>query len=575
MFRIALSQINTTVGDLKGNTEKIIEALKRSRTMGVDLVAFPELAVTGYPPEDLLLKARFIKQNIESIHEIAQHAKGVSAVVGFADHTHTIHNGAAILHAGRVAGVYHKIRLPNYGVFDEKRYFEPGSHPLVLQLRGGRVGINICEDIWIPDGVTEAQIFQGEAELIINISSSPYHAGKGRQREKMLASRAKKNRTFIAYVNLVGGQDELVFDGQSLIFNESGTLIAQGNQFEEDFIIHDLKLEPLQKLRSKNRGLQKRAISSRRTYDIQFLDLGGRKRAHRKLSKKQPPKKRLTYSEEIYQALVLGTRDYVRKNGFRKVVIGLSGGIDSALTATIAVDALGNENVVGVTMPSQYSSVGSVTDSEALAKNLRIELKQIPIAEPFDVLTSTLNKEFAHLPEDITEENLQARIRGVLLMALSNKFGWLVLAPGNKSEMSVGYCTLYGDMVGGFAVIKDVPKTLIYKLARYRNRAAGKKLIPQSIITKEPSAELKPDQRDLDSLPPYPILDRILEAYVENDKSIREIADMGYDEKLVKHIARMVDANEYKRRQGPPGIKITPRAFGKDRRIPITNWYKD
>jgi NAD+ synthase (glutamine-hydrolysing) len=352
-------------------------------------------------------------------------------------------------------------------------------------------------------------------------------------------------------------------------------LIAQGDQFQEDFIVLDLKFVPLRKLRSEDRGFRKRTSSFQSSYHPRFLKLGGRSRGRRRPLKGHRPQKRLTLLEEIYQALVVGTRDYVRKNGFHKVVIGLSGGIDSALTATIAADALGKEDVVGVTMPSQYSSAGSVTDSAALAKNLGIELRQIPIAEPFEVLKSMLKNDFGVLPEDITEENLQARVRGILLMALSNKFKWLVLAPGNKSEMSVGYCTLYGDMVGGFAVIKDVPKTLVYKLALYRNRAAGAKLIPQSIINKEPSAELKPDQRDVDSLPPYRILDPILEAYVENDYSIQEIIDMGYDEKMVKEVTRMVDTNEYKRRQAPPGIKITPRAFGKDRRIPITNWFRD
>lgn len=574
-FRIALAQINTTVGDLEGNEKKILDCIARGRKMGADLVAFPELAVTGYPPEDLLLKPQFIRDNIESINRIAESTGAVTAVVGFADCKDKVYNGAAVLHGSRVAAVYHKMCLPNYGVFDEKRYFEPGNQPLVFQLKGVTIGINICEDIWIPDGVTETQVLKGGAELIVNISSSPYHAGKGREREKMLACRAKRNRAVVAYVNLVGGQDELVFDGLSFLFDEEGHLMAQGRQFEEDFLILDLDLDPLRKLRSKDRAFERRRETFHSDYDVLSIELGDGSLGRGRPSVPRPPRGRLKYLEEIYQALVLGTQDYVRKNGFQRVVIGLSGGIDSALTAAIATDALGRENVVGVTMPAPFSSRGSVTDSEKLAANLGIELKRIPITEAFDGLRSMLKEVFGDLPEDVTEENLQARIRGMVLMALSNKFGWLVLAPGNKSEISVGYCTLYGDMVGGFALIKDVPKTLVYKLAKYRNSVAGRKLIPQRIIDKEPSAELRPDQKDADSLPAYEILDPILEAYVERDKSIQEIVDMGYDEATVKEVARMVDRNEYKRRQAPPGIKITPRAFGRDRRAPITNWYRD
>jgi NAD+ synthase (glutamine-hydrolysing) len=575
-FRIALAQINTTVGDIEGNERKMISSITEAKGVGADLVAFPELAVTGYPPEDLLLKPQCIKKNIESVRRIAVHCRGITAIVGFADaQKGKVQNAAAILHGGRVAAVYHKICLPNYGVFDEKRYFEPGERPLVFELRGARIGVSICEDIWIPEGVPDAQAIQGNAELLVNISSSPYHAGKGREREKIVSVQAKKNRAIVAYLNLVGGQDELVFDGLSFVFNEEGKLLTQGRQFEEDFLICDCNVERVRRIRAKDRGFQKRVQSFKSDYDVETVRLRTAKQRGAQPAIRRRPTKRLPYLEEIYQALVLGTRDYVRKNGFEKVVIGLSGGIDSALTAAIATDALGRENVIGVTMPSQYSSMGSVTDSEKLTANLRIELKHISIREAFNVLRGMLKEEFRHLSEDSTEENIQARIRGIIIMALSNKFGWLVLAPGNKSEISMGYCTLYGDMVGGFAVIKDVPKTLVYKLSRFRNRLAGGKLIPQSIIDKAPSAELKPDQKDTDNLPPYEILDPVLEAYVEQDKSIREIVAMGYDENLVKRVAVTVDRNEYKRRQGPPGIKITPRAFGKDRRIPITNRYRD
>lgn len=574
-FRIALAQINTTVGDIAGNEQKIIEHLRSAKRVGADMVVFPELAVTGYPPEDLLLKPQFVEDNVKSVRRIAKHVRNITAVVGFADGQRKVYNAAAILHGGKTAAVYHKICLPNYGVFDEKRYFEPGDHPLVFELRGARIGVSICEDIWISDGVTEAQVFKGGAELLVNISSSPYYAGKGREREKMLASRAKKNKAVVVYNNLIGGQDELVFDGLSFVFDDKGRLLAQGKQFEEDFLVIDLDLEKVRRYRAEDAAFQRRMRAFPSDCDVQSLRLSARSRRMQRPLIRRPSRKRLTYLEEIYQALVLGTRDYVRKNGFIKVVIGLSGGIDSALTAAIATDALGKENVVGVTMPSQYSSTGSVTDSEKLASNLGIEMKKIPIRKAFDVLRRMMQKDFRDMPEDITEENIQARIRGIILMALSNKFHWLVLAPGNKSEISMGYCTLYGDMVGGFAVIKDISKTLVYKLARNRNKVAGRKLIPQSTIKKEPSAELRPDQKDSDSLPPYEILDPVLEAYVERDKSIEDIVDMGYERTLVKEIVGTVERNEYKRRQGPQGIKITPRAFGKDRRVPITNRYRD
>lgn len=571
VLRIALAQINTVVGDLEGNKKKILAYLEEGKKAGADLVAFPELTITGYPPEDLLFKPQFIQDNLDCLQGIVGFTRGITAVVGFVDRNRKVYNAAAVLHDEKLAGVCHKICLPNYGVFDEKRYFVPGRKPLVFELDGIKIGVNICEDIWVPDGVTEAQVWGGGAQIIVNISSSPYHAGKGGQREEILSQRARDNGVFVAYVNLVGGQDELVFDGESLIFNGEGKLLARGKQFQEDLVVVDLNLEGVRRIHSRS-PINKRMGKFKRS--IRHLELNATP------SLPKPPlatrlKRKLKALEEIYGALVLGLRDYVRKNGFQKVVIGLSGGIDSSLTAAIAVDALGKENVNGIFMPSRYSSPGSRRDAKELASNLGINLLTIPIEEVFKIYLRILQGPFKNLPQDVTEENLQARIRGIILMALSNKFGWLVLATGNKSELAVGYCTLYGDMVGGFAVIKDVPKTLVYKLAEYRNSLEGKKIIPHTIIEKEPSAELKTDQRDQDSLPPYETLDSILEAYVEKDKSIEEIVALGYGEEVVKGVAQMVDRNEYKRRQGPPGIKITPRAFGKDRRMPITNHYQD
>jgi NAD+ synthase (glutamine-hydrolysing) len=443
-FRLALAQINTTVGDIGGNEVKIIRHIQKARKLGVDVVAFPELSMTGYPPEDLLLKPQFITDNLASVRRIADRTKGITAVVGFADAgPGRIHNAAAVIHAGKLAGVYHKIYLPNYGVFDERRYFTPGNRAVVLVLGGVRIGLNICEDIWIPEGVADFQALRGEADIILNISSSPYHAGKGRQREVMLSSRARKNRTVVAYVNLVGGQDELVFDGMSLVYGEQGELLARGKQFEEDLIVVDLDVAKIRRSWHGHKSSQREKTFDQE-FDIQSIVLPAHRRTGRHGPLASPSKQRLSPLAEIYQALVLGTRDYVQKNGFGRVVIGLSGGIDSALTAAIAADALGRENVLGITMPSPYSSTGSVTDSQRLAANLGIGLQCIPISAPFAVTKSMLKESFVDRPEDETEENIQARIRGLLLMAYSNKFGWLVLAPGNKSEISMGYCTLYG-----------------------------------------------------------------------------------------------------------------------------------
>ncbi|MEW6232030.1 MAG: NAD+ synthase [Chloroflexota bacterium] len=570
--RIGLAQINTTVGDLAGNTHKILGYIGRAREMGVDLVAFPELAVTGYPPEDLLLKPEFIQENLERLQEIVANTRSLTAVVGFVDRADDIYNAAAVIHDGVLAGVYHKAYLPNYGVFDEDRYFQAGTESPVFTLGSTVVGVNICEDIWHPTGPSERQALVGGAEVIVNIAASPYHAGKGRFRERMLATRAADNVVVVAFCNLVGGQDELVFDGNSMIFDQRGELLARGEPFEEDLIIADLDLESIfrQRLRDPRRRKEKLAQTGEEA--VERIPLPSTERGEEKPSLPPRVTRELGHLEEIYRALVLGTRDYVLKNGFRRAVIGLSGGIDSSLTTTIAADALGRESVVGVFMPSCYSSPESHADAQELARNLGIQLMIVPIDGAFQAYLGMLEEAFKGRERDVTEENLQARIRGNILMALSNKFGWLVLTTGNKSEMSVGYATLYGDMAGGFAVLKDVPKTLVYELARYRNSLGP--VIPERVLAKAPTAELRPNQRDEDSLPPYAILDPILQAYVEEDRSLAEIVARGFDQRVVQETMAMVDRSEYKRRQAPPGIKITPRAFGKDRRLPITNRYR-
>jgi NAD+ synthase (glutamine-hydrolysing) len=573
-LRIALAQINTTVGDFKGNTRKILEAIDEAKSLGADLVTLPELAVCGYPPEDLLFKTQFIHANRKALDQVISHATGITAVVGFVDTGDGLYNAAAIIHDGELIDIYHKTFLPNYGVFDENRYFQAGSLVPVYIINGVGVGINICEDIWYEMGPTSAQACYG-AEVIINISASPYHTGRGKEREDMLKTRAVDNLTFIAYNNLVGGQDELIFDGNSVVIDVRGNLIARGKQFEEDLIVVEFDADIVAQARDDDPGWKRKRVAvAKQDYQTATFTITEAAPANPKpaLPMRQCP----VYEpeEEIYHALVLGTHDYVTKNGFKKVLIGLSGGIDSSLVATIAVDALGKANVAGVAMPSEYSSPGSISDAERLAQNLGIQFTIIPINEVFQSYLATLAKALAGTEPDVTEENLQARIRGNLLMALSNKFGWLVLTTGNKSEMATGYATLYGDMAGGFAVIKDVPKTLVYRLSRHRNAQAGDDLIPLAVIEKEPSAELRPNQRDSDSLPPYEILDPILTAYVEYDRSIEQIVDMGFDEETIRKAARLVDATEYKRRQSPPGIKITSRAFGRDRRLPITNQYK-
>jgi NAD+ synthase (glutamine-hydrolysing) len=577
VIRLALAQINVTVGDLAGNEQKIRDFIQKAREFQADLIAFPELAITGYPPEDLLLRPQFVQDNINCLQRLVPETRDITAIVGFSNlEKNKLFNAAAVISDGKFINVYHKVHLPNYGVFDEERYFEAGDRPLILELNDIKIGVSICEDIWIENSVIETQALSTGAEIILNISSSPYHSGKVEERENLLKNNALNNRAIVCYVNLIGGQDELVFDGNSLVVNEQGEILIRGKQFEEDLILFDLAVSTIQQVRSDDESYQQRKLEFDPPFKIELVDLPIKQKYHfnKKVKITREKRAKLDPVSEVYQALVLGTRDYVRKNGFKKVVLGLSGGIDSALTAAIAVDALGDENVVGISMPSDFSTRSSLTDAERLAKNLKIKNLVISIRETFEAYQQMLKETFVELPFDITEENIQARIRGNIIMALSNKFGWLALSTGNKSEVSVGYCTLYGDMAGGFAVIKDVPKTLVYQLAKKLNETRGHEIIPQSTIIKPPSAELRPDQKDEDSLPLYDILDPILAEYVEKDATIEQIVALGFDAQLVKKVIRLVDQSEYKRKQGALGIKITPRAFGKDRRMPITNRYR-
>jgi NAD+ synthase (glutamine-hydrolysing) len=575
LLRVGIAQINSTVGDLSGNTSKIMESIDQAKSLGVDLITLPELAITGYPPEDLLFKPQFIKQNKESLNKIIKHSSDIAVVLGFIDSDGDIYNAAAVLYNKRLVGVYHKFYLPNYGVFDENRYFQAGREYPVFIIYGIGIGITICEDMWYEAGPAIVQAYAGAA-VLINISSSPYHAGKGLSRERMLATRASDSLAIIVHNNLVGGQDELVFDGNSLIINERGEVIARGKQFEEDFLAVDLDVESV--FRSHLHDPRRRKETpwvKEKIKEATKIEVSTEYPAVTKPDLSPRRVDRLDELAEIYQALVLGIRDYVRKNNFEKVVIGLSGGVDSSLVAAIATDALGADNVIGVSMPSRYSSPDSVSDAEALARNLGIEFKVIPIDKAFSSYLETLAEPFKNTQPDVTEENIQARIRGNILFALSNKFGWLVLACSNKSETATGYTTLYGDMAGGFIPLKDVPKTMVLELARYKNRQAGKQVIPSSVLTKAPSAELRFDQKDTDTLPPYNILDPILKAYVEDDVTIDQIVAMGFDRDTVTNVTRLVDMNEYKRRQTAPGIKITPRDFGRDRRLPITNQFRE
>ena len=571
-----MAQMNATVGDLDGNAERIIAGIREARELGADLIAFPELALPGYPPEDLLLKPQFIRENHDHLRQVAAECADIAAVVGFIDSDSDIYNAAAIIHDGKIVGAYRKMYLPNYGVFDEDRYFAAGSECPVYTINGTPVGVNICEDIWYATGPAVVQRAAG-AELIVNINGSPFHMGKRAFREKMLATRAADNGVFVAYVNLVGGQDELVFDGASVIFGPDGEIVAEAAQFQEQLLVADLEVEAVFRSRLRDPRTRKERAAD-------LAHIGSPLKIHVSEYAPKTPSPNPTHpvhpvthpneTAEVYSALTLGTRDYLRKCGFSKALIALSGGIDSTLVAAIAADALGSENVIGIAMPSRYSSEGSVLDAIALADNLGIELWTLPIEDAFSTYLDTLAPKFAGTETGVAEENMQSRIRGNLIMAVSNKFNWLVLTTGNKSEMATGYATIYGDMAGGYAVIKDVPKQLVYELCRYRNTLGDAPVIPQSVIDKPPSAELRPDQKDEDSLPPYSVLDPILKAYVEDDYAFDDIVAMGYHPDTVKQIITLVDRNEYKRRQSPPGIKITPRNFGRDRRMPIANRYR-
>jgi NAD+ synthase (glutamine-hydrolysing) len=559
-LRVALAQLNVTVGDLDGNRRLIEAALLQARGACADLVVVPELAITGYPPEDLLLKPSFVAANRRVLRALAHASQGLTALVGFVDQERPgrLYNAAAVLSHGRHVATYRKQHLPNYGVFDERRYFTPGDQPLVLDIAGWRLGVMICEDLWATP--PSAQLSRRGVQLAVNLSASPYHAGKWRQRQQLFAQRARDNHLGIAYCNLVGGQDELVFDGGSVVLDAQGRLQQRARQLAEDFLVVDL---PAERFRTPHR----------RAGSVIRLRAG---RAADHPPAIQAPRPLLAPLEERYTALVLGLRDYVRKNGFSTVVLGLSGGIDSALTACLAVDALGAAHVVGVVMPSRFSSAATQADARQLARRLGLRLHECSIEPVFRSYLKTLAPVFKHRPADVTEQNLQARIRGNLLMALSNKFGWLVLTTGNKSELATGYCTLYGDMAGGFAVIKDVPKTLVYRLARYRNARGPGQPVAASVLRRAPSAELARHQTDQDTLPPYPLLDRIITAYVEKDISVPALRRaLPGQAAVVTRVARMIDRAEYKRRQGAPGIKITPKAFGKDRRMPITNRYDE
>lgn len=575
-LRLALAQINATVGDVDGNANKIVAAIVQAEAEGVEVIAFPELALTGYPPEDLLLKPSFINKNLEGLRRIAEAVGDTVAVVGFVDRRDDIYNAAAILHRGQLVGVYHKQFLPNYGVFDEDRYFRPGGEAPVFRLGNVTLGINICEDMWYAVGPANAQSLAG-AEVIININASPYADEKRSFRQKMLATRASDMQAIVAYVNMVGGQDELVFDGSSTIVLPNGEAHCYGRAFEEDIVVVDLDVAGVFRARLHDPRRRKQHLGS----PAALLPAPILIAAERRHVDSRPPLEpcaiapRLSRAEEVYAALVLGTGDYLRKNGFTRAVIGLSGGVDSSLVAAVAADAMGPKNVLGVSMPSRYSSDHSKDDAHDLAKALGIEYQVIPIESAFSAILGTLEGVFVGMAPDITEENLQARIRGQILMAISNKMGHIVLTTGNKSEMATGYATLYGDMAGGFAVIKDVPKMLVYELCRYRNTLAPNGVIPENVLTKPPSAELRPDQTDQDSLPPYEVLDAILQAYVEEDRAVREILQMGFDEPTVRKVVSLVDRSEYKRRQAPPGVKVTLRAFGRDRRLPITNRFRE
>ena len=571
VLRVALAQLNPTVGDLEGNGRKVIEWTERAREAGADLVAFPELFLTGYPPEDLLLKPSFIRDNLRQLEKVAAAARGIAVVVGFVDMEQDIYNAAAFAAEGVVKGIYHKYYLPNYGVFDEERYFRRGARSPIFIHQGVRIGVSICEDAWYPSGPISVQALHG-AELLVNINGSPYHAGKREARETMIRTRAMDSRAFMAWVNTSGGQDELVFDGNSVIYGPEGQVIAHAPSFEEALLVGDLDAGSVFSERLHDTRLRREAQEPVQVeMAVSEIEVGAHRHPRRKWLR-APIAEPLDGPAEVYAAVVTGTRDYVRKNGFAKVVLGLSGGIDSALTAAVAADALGSQNVIGVLMPSRYTSAENLEDAAECAEALGIQLLEIPIDPAHQAFEEMFKDVFRDTKKGVAEENVQPRIRGIILMALSNKFGYLLLTTGNKSELATGYCTLYGDMAGGFAVLKDIPKTLVYDLCRYRNSLNGH-AIPERILTKAPSAELRENQKDSDSLPPYEVLDPILRGYVEDDRSYEELVAAGHDPATVTRVIQLVDRSEYKRRQAPPGVKITPRAFGRDRRMPLTNRY--
>ena len=593
MVRLALCQANLPVGDIDGNLERLRAGIREARGRGADLVVFPELALTGYPPEDLLLKPGFVRDAAAALQDLAAGVSGIVALVGAPDGAADdgaapradpgLHNGAAVLADGGIAAVYHKHHLPNYAVFDERRYFTPGRQAVVIELGDRRLGVTVCEDIWVAGGPAEWAVREGRAGIVVNLSASPYHRAKGREREELFAARCVDHGCFLAFCNAVGGQDELVFDGHSLVIAPDGTVLARGKQFEEELLVVDVEprgapgprtgTEHPRRVRPADAGDGRtpESAAAQHAARVSVVPLSHRRSPPGPPLESRPPAHLLRPEAEVYRALTLGTADYIRKNGFPGAVLGLSGGIDSALALTVAVDAIGPQGVTAVSLPSRYTAPMNRKDAAILADRLGVRLIELPIEDLAAAYGAVLAAPFAAAAPDVTEENLQARIRGNIVMALSNKFGWLVLTTGNKSEMSVGYATLYGDMAGGFAVLKDVLKTWVYRLAVWRNRDG--EVIPQRIIDKPPTAELRENQLDSDSLPPYDVLDGIIEAYVEQDRSPDEIASAGFERDVVERVAQLVDRAEYKRRQAPPGVRISTRAFGKDRRLPITNRY--
>ena len=569
-MRLALAQINSVVGDIDANAARVVDWLGEARDAQADIVLFPELVVTGYPPEDLLLRPGFVRAAQRAVDEIADAAHGITVLVGAPHLDADLYNACFVLADGEVRSIYRKRYLPNYGVFDEDRYFAPGDDLLLLRFGEARIGLTICEDIWQP-GPPATDLALGGAQLIANISASPFHVGKDREREEMLRVRALDNSCFVALCNAVGGQDELIFDGHSVVLDDEGEVLARAAGFEEELLVVDV--DPVAAVGRRLRDVRRRALARERVA-VELTEIEFAPPRHQDEARPVRIAAQIDDLEQMRLALELGLHDYVQKNGFGDVVLGLSGGIDSALTAALCVEALGAERVHGVSMPSRYSSEATRGDAGRLAESLGIDFREIAIEPMVDTFSAALREHFAGRDSDLTEENLQARIRGTLLMALSNKFGWLVIATGNKSELSVGYSTLYGDLAGGFALIKDVYKTDVFRLSRWLNERAGGELIPDSIIERAPSAELRADQLDADSLPPYPALDRVLAAYVELDRSREELSQDGFDPDVVDRAVGMIDRAEYKRRQAPPGVKLRPKAFGRDRRTPITNRWR-